>query len=42
MVVLCADLNWHVGIESGGHEGVNGRFGFGTRNAKDESILVWR
>ena len=38
-IMLGGDLNWHVGKESDGYEGVHGGQGYGMRNAEGERIL---
>ena len=39
-LLICGDLNGHVGSEIDGFEGVHGGFGFGKRNVEGEMILV--
>ena len=39
MVVLCGDLNGHVGRESDRYKGVHGGFSYGIRNMEGETIL---
>ena len=39
MLLICGDLNGHVGSEIDGFEGVHGGFGFGKRNVEGEMIL---
>ena len=38
-LLICGDLNGHVGSEIDGFENVHGGFGFGKRNVEDEMIL---
>ena len=38
-LLICGDLNGHVGSEIDGFEGVPGGFGFGKRNVEGEMIL---
>ena len=38
-LLICGDLNGHVGSEIDGFEGVHGGFGFGKRNEEGEVIL---
>ena len=38
-LLICGDLNGHVGSEIDGFEGVHGGFGFGKRNVEGEMIL---
>lgn len=38
-VVVCGDLNGHVGREADGYEGVHGGFGWGERNQEGEMLL---
>ena len=38
-LLICEDLNGHVGSEIDGFEGVHGGFGFGKRNVEGEMIL---
>ena len=38
-MLICGDLNGHVGSEIDGFEGVHGGFGFGKRNVEGEMIL---
>ena len=38
-LLICGDLNGHVGSEIDGFEGVHGGFGFGKRNMEGEMIL---
>ena len=38
-LLICGDLNEHVGSEIDGFEGVHGGFGFGKRNVDGEMIL---
>ena len=38
-LVLCGDMNGHVGRDTDGYSGVHGGHGFGVRNAEGESLL---
>ena len=38
-LLICGDLNGHVGSEIDGFEGVHGGFGFGKQNVEGEMIL---
>ena len=38
-LLICGDLNGHLGSEIDGFEGVHGGFGFGKRNVEGEMIL---
>ena len=38
-LLICGDLNGHVGSEIDGFEGVHGGFGFGKRNVEGVMIL---
>ena len=38
-LLICGELNGHVGSEIDGFEGVHGGFGFGKRNVEGEMIL---
>ena len=38
-LLICGDLNGHVGSEIDGFESVHGGFGFGKRNVEGEMIL---
>ena len=38
-LLICGDLNGHVGFEIDGFEGVHDGFGFGKRNVEGEMIL---
>jgi hypothetical protein len=38
-LIVCGDMNGHVGAESDGFEGVHGGKGFGTRNVEGEMLL---
>jgi hypothetical protein len=38
-LVLCGDMNGHVGALADGFEGVHGGFGFGNRNVEGEMLL---
>ena len=39
IIMLCGDMNGHVGRSSSDYEGVHGGNGFGTRNSEGERIL---
>ena len=38
-LVVCGDMNGHVGAASDGFEGIHGGFGYGTRNTEGEMLL---
>ena len=38
-LVICGDLNGHIGTLANGYEGVHGGYGYGLRNKEDEHIL---
>src|SRR5664279_4742913 len=38
-LVVCGDMNGHVGKEGNGFEGVHGGYGFGSRNVEGEMLL---
>ena len=38
-LIVCGDMNGHVGAEADGFEGVHGGKGFGIRNAEEEMLL---
>ena len=38
-LVVCGDMNGHVGARADGFEGVHGGFGFGVRNTEGEMLL---
>ena len=38
-LIVCGDLNGHVGAEAHGFEGVHGGKGFGVRNVEGEMLL---
>ena len=38
-LLICGDMNGHVGAEVDGFEGVHGRYGFGRRNVDGEMLL---
>ena len=39
MVIICGDLNGHVGKDIDGYDAVHGGYGFGVRNTEAECIL---
>ena len=39
-LLICGDLNGHVGSEIDGFEGVHEGFGFGKRNVEGEIIII--
>ena len=38
-LIVCGDMNGHVGAKAEGFEGVHGGKGFGTRNVEGEMLL---
>jgi len=38
-LVLCGDLNWHVGAEAGGFSEVHGSHDYESRNPESEMLL---
>ena len=38
-LVVCGDMNGHVGAASDGFEGIHGGFGYGVRNTEGEMLL---
>ena len=38
-IVICGDLNGHIGKDANGYEGIHGGHGYGIRNKEGENIL---
>ena len=38
-LIVCGDMNGHVGEKADGFEGVHGGYGFGDRNVEGEMLL---
>ena len=38
-LIVCGDMNGHVGAQADGYEGVHGGYGFGSRNVEGEMLL---
>lgn len=39
MLIVCGDLNGHIGKDSYGFKSIHGRYSYGIRNAESTTIL---